>query len=272
MTSEAGELTTVQQRLTTLGSEGTDEELAKRAATDAAADRHAAEQVAALLERRAATDPDAVSTELAAARTVAAALEGTVSEIGQALNDISVELAVMGNDGRKSNLDEAQSAHEHAVAQHSRVSARARAAQMLRTVLAQHRDDTRLRYVEPFRAEIERIGQPVFGPTFQVEVDSDLRICSRTLDDRTVPFESLSSGAREQLGILARLAGAALVAKEDSVPVVLDDALGFTDPERLAKMAAVFNTLGGHGQVIVLTCMPDRYLGISDAHLIELTA
>ena len=64
-----------------------------------------------------------------------------------------------------------------------------------------------------------------------------MRICSRTLYGRTVPYESLSGGAKEQLGIVARLAGAALVAKEDGVPVVIDDALGFTDAERLTKMA-----------------------------------
>jgi uncharacterized protein YhaN len=85
-----------------------------------------------------------------------------------------------------------------------------------------------------------------------------------------VPYESLSGGAKEQLGILARLAGAALVALEDSVPVVIDDALGFTDPDRLIRMGSVFDTLADRAQVIVLTCTPTRYLGIDDAHVIEL--
>ena len=76
-----------------------------------------------------------------------------------------------------------------------------------------------------------------------------------------MPYESLSGGAKEQLGIVARLAGAALVAKEDGVPVVIDDALGFTDADRLAKMGAVFDAVGGDGQVIVLTCSPQRYAG-----------
>ena len=110
--------------------------------------------------------------------------------------------------------------------------------------MARHRDNTRLRYVEPFRPEMERLGRTVFGSTFEVEVDSDLQIRNRTLDGRTVPYESLSGGAKEQLGIVARLAVAALVAKEDTVPVVIDDALGFTDPDRLAKMGAVFDTVG----------------------------
>ena len=82
----------------------------------------------------------------------------------------------------------------------------------------------------------------------------------------------LSGGAKEQLGILARLAGAALVAKEDAVPILIDDALGFSDPGRLAKMAEVFDTLGERGQVIVLTCTPARYDGVKGAQRIELCA
>jgi uncharacterized protein YhaN len=129
-----------------------------------------------------------------------------------------------------------------------------------------------LRYVDPFRNQVERLGRIVFGESFEVEIDSDLRIRSRTLSGRTVPYESLSGGAKEQLGIVARLAGAALVAKEDSVPVVIDDALGFTDAGRLTKMGAVFDAVGGDGQVIVLTCNPQRYASVGGAHRIELTA
>ena len=126
--------------------------------------------------------------------------------------------------------------------------------------------------VEPFRAELQRLGRPVFGPSFEVDVDSNLCIVNRTVDGCTVPYESLSGGAKEQLGILARLAGAALVAKEDAVPILIDDALGFTDPDRLVKMAEVFDTLGERGQVIVLTCTPARYDGVTSAQRIELCA
>jgi uncharacterized protein YhaN len=87
-----------------------------------------------------------------------------------------------------------------------------------------------------------------------------------------VPYESLSGGAREQLGLVTRLAVSALIAKEDSVPVVIDDALGFTDPDRLIKMGAVFDLVGADGQVIVLTCTPERYSGVHGAHRIELSA
>ena len=155
--------------------------------------------------------------------------------------------------------------------QHDRMQRRAGAAQLLQSVMNRHREQSRLRYVDPFRTEVERLGSIVFGADFEVQIDAELRIVSRTLDGRTVPFESLSGGAKEQLGIVARLASAALVAKEDGVPVIIDDALGFSDPDRLAQMGEVFDAVGGDGQVIVLTCSPERYSGIADAQHLQLS-
>ena len=272
LTDASAEFDAATGRLTAQRALMDDEQVAERAAADVEAQRQAVAAVAELAQRYAAADPAAVEAELASAKVANTELDREQAGVGQALNDITVELGVMGTEGRKGSLDAAQIAREHAFAEHSRVSRRARAAELLRSVMSRHRDTTRARYVAPFRTEIERLGRPVFGPTFEVEIDSDLRICNRTLDGRTVPYDSLSGGAKEQLGILARLAGAALVATEDAVPVVIDDALGFTDPERLTKMGAVFDTVGDHGQVIVLTCTPTRYLGVHDAHVIELTA
>src|SRR5258708_12863782 len=106
-----------------------------------------------------------------------------------------------------------------------------------------HGDPRRLRYVEPYRAELQRLGRPVFGPSFEVDVDSDLCILNRTLDGCTVPYESLSGGAKEQLAILSRLPGAPLVAKEDAVPILIESSLGFTDPQRLFQLAPPFHNL-----------------------------
>lgn len=190
-------------------------------------------------------------------------------EIAGQLREVMAQLRVYGSEGRKGRLDAAQTECEHAAAEHDRIARRAGAARLLHSVMNRHRDESRLRYVEPFRTEVERLGRIVFGADFEVEIDGDLRMVARTLNGCTVPFESLSGGAKEQLGIVARLATAALVAKEDGVPVVIDDALGFSDPDRLAKMAEVFDAVGGDGQVIVLTCSPERYAGIVDAqHLL----
>ncbi|HTQ22381.1 AAA family ATPase [Mycobacterium sp.] len=268
--TQRAELDAATDRLTEERASVSDEDLVSAADGALQAAQAAERRVAELTAALAAAEPDAVATELADASEAAESLHDKYEEASSALREVTIELSVFGGEGRKGKLDAAESEREHAISQHARVGGRARAAQLLRSVMARHRDSTRLRYVQPYRAELQRLGRPVFGPTFEVDVDSDLCIRSRTLDGRTVPFDSLSGGAKEQLGILARLAGSALVAKEDSVPVVIDDALGFTDPDRLARMGEVFDTVGTDGQVIVLTCSPDRYEGVKGAHRIDL--
>lgn len=247
-----------------------DEDLASAADAGRRAAEAAQRRVAELADELAAAAPDAAAAELASATAESKSLDDRYENAASALRETAIELSVFGTEGRQGKLDAARTEREHAAGEHARVGSRARAAQLLRSVMTRHRDTTRQRYVEPYRAELQRLGRPVFGPTFEVDIDTDLCIRSRTLDGVTVPYDSLSGGAKEQLGILARLAGAALVAKEDGVPVVVDDALGFTDPDRLARMGRVFDTVGAHGQVIVLTCSPDRYDGVTGAHRIDL--
>lgn len=270
--AQRAELQAAADRLAAERASVSDDELAASADSALRAEQAADQRVGELADALAAASPDAVAAELAAATKEDESLRERYEEAARALREITIELSVFGTEGRQGKLDAAETEREHAATQHSQIGARARAAKLLRTVMTRHRDTTRRRYVEPYRAELQRLARPVFGPSFEVDIDSDLCIRSRTLNGITVPYESLSGGAKEQLGILARLAGAALVAKEDAVPVVVDDALGFTDPDRLAKMGQLFDSVGTHGQVIVLTCSPDRYDGVRGAHRIDLSA
>ncbi len=272
LTAFLAELTVGRERLAQQRATATDDELLVKAEADMDKTRRATGLVADLGGELARCAPGTVAAALDEALRRVDALSDRHDETADALRLVTAQLKVYGTEGRKCQLDDAETEREHAEAEYLRVHRRARAAELLRSVMARHRDATRLRYVDPFRGQVERLGRIVFGDTFEVEIDSALRICSRTLSGRTVPYESLSSGAKEQLGIVARLAGAALVAKEDSVPVVIDDALGFTDPDRLVKMGAVFDAVGGGGQVIVLTCSPKRYESVGAAHHIELSA
>jgi hypothetical protein len=272
LTACYAELTVGRERLTQQRATATDDELLVRAEADMDKARRATGLVADLGGELARCAPDTVAATLDDALRRVDGVCSRHDEVADALRLVTAQLKVYGTEGRKCQLDAAETEREHAEAEYLRVHRRARAAKLLRSVMTRHRDATRLRYVDPFRNQVERLGRIVFGDTFEVEVDSRLRICSRTLSGRTVPYESLSGGAKEQLGIVARLAGAAMVAKEDSVPVVIDDALGFTDPDRLIKMGAVFDAVGGDGQVIVLTCSPQRYQSVGAAHHIELSA
>jgi uncharacterized protein YhaN len=130
----------------------------------------------------------------------------------------------------------------------------------------------RWRYVAPFSERLESLGAVVFGDTFRVELDDDLRILSRTLAGRTVRYENLSTGAREQLAVLTRLACAALVDPADGVPVVLDDVLGHSDPDRLRRLGAVFGLVAPPAQVLLLTPGPGAHASIPGAVVVRLDA
>lgn len=110
----------------------------------------------------------------------------------------------------------------------------------------------------------------MFGDGFRVDLDDDLRILSRTLDGRTVPYRELSTGAREQLAVLTRLACAALVDPVDGVPVVLDDALGHSDPDRLRRLGAVFARVAPPAQVLLLAPGPGVHSSIPGATVVRL--
>jgi hypothetical protein len=271
LTAAQAELSAARERLTLQRESVSDDDLAVKAEADGEEARRATGLVAELGAELARSAPETVVATLDDAVRRSDSLQHRHDEAAEALREVTTQLRVYGTEGRKGRLDVAETEREHAEAEYLRVHRRARAAQLLRSVMTRHRDATRRRYVDPFRSQVERLGRIVFGESFEVEIDSDLRICSRTLSGRTVPYESLSGGAKEQMGIVARLASAALVAKEDSVPVIIDDALGFTDADRLAKMGAVFNAVGGDGQVIVLTCSPERYASVGGHH-IELIA
>lgn len=152
------------------------------------------------------------------------------------------------------------------------VHRRARAARQLHETLVRHREAAHRAYVRPYQEEIRRLGRTVYGASFDVDVAEDLTISSRTLEGTTVPFDQLSGGAKEQLGILSRLAVAGLVESGSGVPVIIDDALGYTDPERLQRVSTVFSGPGEHTQVVLLTCTPERYRRLDGATTIRLTA
>ena len=57
---------------------------------------------------------------------------------------------------------------------------------------------------------------------------------------------------------------------EGGAPVIIDDALGYSDPRRLRRMNNAFARAGEDSQVLVLTCYPDRFSRIPDSHRLEM--
>ena len=189
-------------------------------------------------------------------------------ELGERKAALRERLEVFRTENRLDELTAAEATAAAARDEFMRVAERAAGARVLHETLNRKRTENRSRYIAPFTDCLEELAAPVFGDSVRFDVADDFTIVSRTLDGTTVQVESLSGGAREQLGLLARLACARIVDEADGVPVILDDALGYSDPERLASMTAVLGRASSDAQIIVLTCDPERYAAVPDATLV----
>lgn len=149
-----------------------------------------------------------------------------------------------------------------------RVEARAGAARLLHDTLSVARDEATRAYREPLRARIAAKARLLLGGDVDVVLDDDLAVQARVRDGVALRLDQLSAGAREQLAVLTGLAAAEL-AGGDGVPFVLDDALGFTDPDRLARLGALLGQVRD-AQVVVLTCVAERFEHVGGAAVVRL--
>ncbi|HUY98680.1 MAG TPA: AAA family ATPase [Verrucomicrobiae bacterium] len=211
-----------------------------------------------------------VDERFANARTVLRRDRERAAELERERVELQTRVRVRGSEGPQDRLERARTEREASRQAHDGVQLRSAAAQLLHATLLRHREAARQRYQEPFRRELESLARIVFGGEVTLGLDDDLRVTQRSLGAATVPYESLSGGAREQLALCALLACAALVAPEDGVPILIDDALGYSDPLRLERLGAVLAQAGRHSQIIVLTCMPERYRNVGGATRLRL--
>lgn len=92
-------------------------------------------------------------------------------------------------------------------------------------------------------------------PGAEIPLTSDLTVEGLTRRGHKEPAKAVSTGTREQIAVLARLAYAELLAQGGGgVPVILDDPLVFSDDARLDALFATMADAAKDLQIIVLTC------------------
>ena len=229
------------------------------------------EELTGVQEQVDAAGADEVAGELADALAVATRLQGERDVLRDSLRTTEGRLEQSGRDGLATRRDTADLDLAAIRLEHEALKRRADAALRVYETLGRHRAEAQTKYSEPLQTRIEALGRSVYGPSFRVWLDDDLAVAERELDSVRLRVEALSTGAQEQLAIITRLAISHLVSTgEGSVPVIFDDALGWSDKARLRDMGALLGRAGDHGQVIILTCMPDRYEYVPRATFIKL--
>ncbi len=261
-----------QKELAAAREAASDERVAEGLVSALAAEKAAESETTALAGRLEELGAKSLEGRLENAEAALKAATSATEEVRMSLAAVEGQIDFLGDKGLEDLANDAEAEANQLSVKSSRMLAKANAAKTLRNTFAKHADLARKRYVAPFQREISQLAAMVFGHGTTVEVSEDLQIVSRTLDGVTVGFSSLSGGAREQLSIISRMATARLVADDDGVPVILDDALGFADPTRRNQMVAMLGQVAANSgvQLIVLTCDQTRFATLAGATRVRL--
>ena len=232
--------------------------------TDALAQHAAAVQrIEYLAGRLDAVRPQTLAQDVERYTRSAEQLEKTFAQRRDALTVLEVELQAAGAQG----LDErrAELARDHAAAARraDQLGRRARALDLLLKLLQDKRHALTQRLQAPLQKHLNHYLGLLF-PGARIAIDDSLSPGPLTREgtsgSESGPVDELSFGAREQMGVIARLAYADLL-KEAGKPtlIILDDALVHSDDARLAQMKRVLFDAATRHQILLFTCHPEKW-------------
>ncbi|MDO8358933.1 MAG: AAA family ATPase [Devosia sp.] len=232
------------------------------AVTDADGRSVAAEAVAAPLRDRA-IDMAGVEATLNRTRSVRDAAVEEAGRLSVALADLNGQIRTRAEDAVEEAWREATEALGAAEERVVRFETEVAVLDRLRKALAAARSASRDLYLKPVISEL----LPLLGLLFD---DISIVFDETTLLPQTVrrngqdeEVERLSGGMREQLSVLTRLAFARLLARDGrSAPVILDDALVYSDDDRIERMFDALHRQARDQQILVFSCRQRAFAGL----------
>jgi len=207
-------------------------------------------------------------TDIAAAPVSSTDLEEVAQQVGQK-EGRSEEISRFGWHTTLQETIEKITDHEKRLLQLNR---KAQAARMLYEVLNEHKESAEKDYSIHFAKYINNLAKSFYGTDVHFEVSDSFEILSRRMGAAEVNVADLSTGAKEQLAILIRLALTQIVQVGEPFPVILDDEFAHSDPDRIAMMNNIFSDFGDDQQFIMLTCTPEKFSGYKPVKTIDLAA
>jgi hypothetical protein len=220
-------------------------------------------EVNAIETRIAAARPDILRQDVERFRRSADEAENQHRARDRQIVQLETALAAAGAQGLEEELAQAQSAHRQAERRAAELHRRADALDYLVQLLEQRRQALTRRLQAPLQKHLDGYLNLLF-PAGRLEVDESLvpgaLIRPGPRGPEAGDFDTLSFGAREQMGVISRLAYADLLkAAGRPTLIILDDALVHSDEPRLAQMKRVLFDAAQRHQVLLFTCHPARW-------------
>jgi DNA repair exonuclease SbcCD ATPase subunit len=178
-----------------------------------------------------------------------------LGELERAISNLEGQIQSAGGDGLGERVAALESQLAHLDAEVRRHAKRVAILTLLADTIGTTLDDNRNRFYAPVLQRMKPFLQDVF-PGAALELDEGFQVSGLSRGGQTAErFDQLSDGTQEQVAVLARLGlGALLAEKGRSAPIILDDALVFSDDDRIARMFDALMRAGANQQIIVLTC------------------
>lgn len=144
-----------------------------------------------------------------------------------------------------------------------RLARRAEAVRVLREALRDAKNRTQQAV---WSKVIERVSPylEVVLPGSELCIEEGWEVAGVSYDDMGLEFDELSGGIREQVALVVRFALAESLAKDEPIPVVLDDPLVHTDPKRLRTMIDILDRASRKLQLLVLSCDEADYKSLGE--------
>ena len=132
--------------------------------------------------------------------------------------------------------------------------------------------EARERYLAPVVNRVHPYLQMLF-PNAEIGMDEDLNITGMSrLAGYEESFDNLSMGTQEQIAVLVRLAFAEMLIDQGApAAVILDDALVFSDDQRMGLMFDILSHAAQRVQILVFTCREQLFEGLG-AHQLQLAS
>lgn len=205
--------------------------------------------------RAAAVDLDSVEAALKRARSVEHAAEKEINALRETIASLNAEIRARSEEAVEEKWRETADILSVAQKRVTGFEKEVAVLQRLSSALASARSNARELYLKPVMAELK----PLLGLLFD---DVTITFDDRTLLPQTImrngqaeDVERLSGGMREQLSVLTRLAFARLLSRDGRpAPVILDDALVYSDDDRIEKMFDALHRQSRDQQIIVFSC------------------
>ena len=171
--------------------------------------------------------------------------------------------------GSYENFQDAGAELEQARVDLQRLDRQAVAAQRLWEVLSEERKRVVERLTTPVMQRVKPYLTGLF-PGCELDMGEELGMVGLRSETLREPFEELSGGAQEQLALLTRLGLAEVLAGEGTLPIVLDDSLVNTDPERIRQIHRVLFRAADRLQVLLLSCHDVLFDGLGAEQVFRL--